>query len=78
MIEHPEADNMFKGYGPLATFKAKVDMVFLLRLFPHEKIYRDLDKIPDIRNYFAHGHKELSFSDQQIKDRISAFNILGL
>src|SRR3972149_5035504 len=78
MIDHKNIDRMFQGYGPLSSFYVKIDMVFFLGLLPHEEIYEDLHKVRDIRNDFAHGHKELSFSEQSIKDRISTFNILKL
>ena len=78
MVEHQQVKNMFKGYAPLATFKSKIDLAFFLGLVPHTSIYDDLHKIRETRNDFAHGHKELSFSEESIKNRIHTFNILTL
>ncbi|MCH7518243.1 MAG: hypothetical protein IH964_04365 [Candidatus Dadabacteria bacterium] len=78
MIDHKEVKNILKPYGPLGTFKAKIDLSFLLGLFPHAKIYQDLNNIREIRNYFAHGHKELSFAHNSIRNRIFSLNILSL
>jgi len=77
MIDHKEVENILKSYGPLGTFRAKIDLSFLLGLFPHANIYQDLNNIRKIRNYFAHGHKELSFAHNSIRDRIFSLNILS-
>lgn len=80
MIDHKEkeVENIFNVYGPLGSFKAKIDLSFLLGLFPHAKIYQDLNLIRKIRNEFAHGHKELSFAHNSIRDRMSNLNTLSL
>jgi hypothetical protein len=79
MINHKEVKTLFRAaYAPFATFQSKIDATFLLGLFPHEKIRDDLHRIREIRNIFAHGHKELSFSDESTKSSIGKFHILGL
>ena len=77
MIDHKEVKKNLE-YGPPGSFKAKIDLSFLFGLFPHAKIYQDLDRIREIRNKFAHGHKELSFADNSIKESIFRLNILSL
>src|ERR1041384_4735990 len=44
---------MFKGYGPLATFSAKIDIAYLMNIIPRD--WRDiLHVVREIRNRFAH------------------------
>ncbi len=43
----------FKGYGPLSSFRAKIDLAYLMKIIPKEM--RDtLHIIRDVRNRFAH------------------------
>ena len=44
---------MMRGAGPLATFAAKIDMGFLLGLYPRE-LADGFHKMREIRNKFAH------------------------
>jgi len=44
---------LFRGYGPLAHFKARIDIAFALGLITPE-MYNDLDIIRDVRNRIAH------------------------
>src|SRR5262249_15079476 len=61
---------MFKGYGPLASFAAKIDLGFLLGLYsPH--VHKQFGYIREIRNEFAHNLQPLSFRSQRIKDLCS-------
>lgn len=46
-------ENIFEGYGPLASFSAKRDMAYALSVFD-EETYSDLKVIKKIRNVFAH------------------------
>jgi hypothetical protein len=58
---------MFKGYGPLASFAAKIDLGFLLGLYSLQ-VHKQLNYIRAIRNEFAHNLDPLSFRSQRIKD----------
>ena len=59
---------MFKGSGPLASFSAKIDIGFLLQLYPKEM--RDvMHTLREIRNDAAHKTDAISFSFQSTKDR---------
>jgi hypothetical protein len=58
---------MFKGYGPLASFAAKIDLGFLIGLYSLS-VHKQLNYIREIRNEFAHNLEPLSFRSQRIKD----------
>lgn len=45
---------LFRGYGPLSTFAAKIDLSFALRIIDN-KVLTELNKIKSIRNKFAHS-----------------------
>jgi hypothetical protein len=59
---------LFKGYGPLSSFGAKIDLAYLMKIVPRE--LRDkLHIIRDVRNRFAHRLDVNSFDDQPISDK---------
>src|SRR5215211_7652703 len=47
-------NKVFKGYGPLASLHAKIDIGFLLGLYPLD-IHAQLHEIRELRNDFAHN-----------------------
>jgi hypothetical protein len=70
---HPAIVNkMFKGYGPLATFAAQIDIGLLMGMYP-EYIHKTMLTIKDIRNEFAHNTKPITFSMQRIHDLCNSF-----
>ncbi len=60
-----EIDEIFKTYGPLSTFKAKVDIAFALGLYDR-KIRKDLHTVRRIRNKFAHSSEPMEFNHNQV------------
>lgn len=59
---------MFKGYGPLASFAAKIDLGFLLQIYPEE--VRDLfHAVRNIRNDAAHETTAISFEMPSVRDK---------
>jgi DNA-binding MltR family transcriptional regulator len=60
---------LFTGYGPLASFSAKIDIGYVLLLF-EEDIYNDLRAIKDIRNKFAHSKDYLHFNSDELGEHI--------
>jgi hypothetical protein len=58
---------MFKGYGPLASLSAKIDLGYLLWLYP-ESSRKLLHRIRTIRNIFAHSSDHMTFETQKIRD----------
>jgi Mannitol repressor len=57
---------IFKGYGPLSSFSAKLHICYALS-FIDEPTYKDIQVIKDIRNEFAHTLKPLNFESDEIK-----------
>ncbi|MCP3444201.1 hypothetical protein [Bradyrhizobium sp. CCGUVB14] len=55
---------VFNGYGPLATFSARIDLGLLLGLYPEEG-HTKLHLIRRIRNNFAHSMHPISFKSQR-------------
>src|SRR5262249_55898826 len=58
---------MFKGIGPFASFSNKIDFGFLLGLYP-PYAHRQLHRIKEIRNLFAHNPQPISFRSQKVRD----------
>lgn len=58
------AKTMFGGYGPLASFSARIDLGLLLGLYP-EAAHKRLHLIRGIRNNFAHSMQPISFKSQR-------------
>jgi hypothetical protein len=58
---------MFKGYGPLATFRAKIDLAFLMSIIG-APMRQHLHRIREIRNRFAHRLDVHHFEAIEIKD----------
>lgn len=56
---------LFKGYGPLSTFAAKIDIAFALGLYDQET-QRGLHIIRKIRNIFAHASSPIEFDCDDI------------
>lgn len=65
---HDDVSNqIFKGYGPLASFKGKIDIGLLIGMYD-KKAHKELCLIKDIRNEFAHNTNASTFAHQRIKD----------
>lgn len=59
---------LFEGYGPLATFSARIDLAYGLGyIAPMQR--RDLHLIRKIRNIFAHRTGKVTFDDNHISSR---------
>jgi len=56
---------LFEGYGPLATFSAKIHIAYCLDLM-EEWMYRDLNTIRKLRNTAAHSVEEIDFSSDAV------------
>ena len=66
--KHVTEAALFDGYGPLATFYAKIDVGFALGLYQQDA-RADLHIIRSIRNEFAHAVESFSFSEKQIESK---------
>ena len=56
---------IFKHYGPLSTFKAKVDIAFALGLYDR-KTKKGLHTVRQIRNEFAHSPEPMEFDHEKV------------
>jgi hypothetical protein len=56
---------IFRGYGPLSTFSAKIDIGYALELFD-DTICSDLRALKDIRNAFAHTTDLVFFRSKSV------------
>lgn len=73
---HEDITNqMFKGYGPLASFRAKIDLALLLGIYGEHE-HKLLIRIKDIRNLFAHTSDPITFKSRQITDLCDNFQPL--
>ena len=64
-------NRLFEGYGPLASFAAKVDIAHSLGLLGTHSLH-DAHSIRKIRNDFAHKADPVSFSDAAIASKCGA------
>jgi hypothetical protein len=64
------ANDMFNTSGPLGTFKSRINMGFLIRLYS-ERAWKELDCISKVRNLFAHKLDVRDFTSQQVRDLVS-------
>lgn len=60
-LKNDVRDKLFTGYGPLASFSAKIDMAFALGLIDAEQ-RKTLNHVRHIRNVFAHADELLHFN----------------
>jgi hypothetical protein len=58
-------ERIFKGYAPLSSFSAKIEIGSVIGLFG-PKTHGDLNRIRKIRNEFAHFLNPLSFATPHI------------
>jgi DNA-binding MltR family transcriptional regulator len=56
---------MFRGLGPLSSFSAKIRLGYLLELYDY-RVRVELTAIKDIRNYFAHENKPVTFESDDV------------
>ncbi len=66
-------DELFDYEGPLGTFSRKIKMAYGFGLIADD-IRRDLDRIKDIRNAFAHSRRPISFATPAVQIGCGGFN----
>lgn len=62
-------DPMFKGYAPLSTFSARIQLSYAMRLIPNG-LYRKLEIVRQLRNDFAHESGPLDFQDPRCQGKL--------
>lgn len=69
LVKDKETDRLFKGYAPLSTFSAKIDIAFALGLIPRD-MKADLNIIRRIRNHCAHKWQDIKFDSSPLSDLV--------
>ena len=65
---------LLSGYGPLATFSARIEFAYVLGLVTPD-VRRDFNLIRKVRNHFAHHPAAVSFADAPIRDWCAALSM---
>jgi DNA-binding MltR family transcriptional regulator len=69
------ADELLDGDTPLATFSAKIKLLYCMGVI-NKEVKNDLDIIRAIRNLFAHDRDRLGFDTPTIKDRCRNLSVI--
>lgn len=69
-------DRLFKGFGPLSSFSAKITLAQAMGILTHSA-KSDFDKIRQIRNHAAHVGTPFSFNAAEIQKRLGELNALN-
>ncbi len=65
LIADPEIDELFQGFGPMATFSQRIAIAYAVGAF-HKSMRDNLRAIKEIRNHFAHHPGDAKFDDAVI------------
>lgn len=68
LVDSPELDNYFKPEGACGSMGARCRLGLLLGLYT-KQFYKDIRRMGDIRNLFAHNIDVSSFEDSVIKSK---------
>ena len=66
----------FESNGPLSDFASKIKIAYALGI-GKEKTRDDLDKIREIRNYFAHTPRLVRLSDTNVVKIVSGMYVIS-
>jgi DNA-binding MltR family transcriptional regulator len=66
---------MFRSSGPLGSFSAKIKLAFLIGALTPEA-YKELDRLKDVRNKFAHHLDIKDFQSQRVSDLCNNFSLI--
>jgi hypothetical protein len=58
--------------APLSTFSAKINVAFALGIFGKET-KKQLDRVRNVRNHFAHLKDKVTFEDVEVRDECMKF-----
>ena len=75
-LEDEEYDRLFRNYGPLSTFSARIKIAYAFRVIG-PKIRDDLESLRELRNGFAHTQHVLDFEAAELADQLKRFNCLS-
>lgn len=62
-------DPLFRGYAPLATFSARIQLAHAMRLIP-TGTYKKIEIVRRLRNDFAHESGAIDFQDPRCQDQL--------
>lgn len=74
LVDHSTVDELFRGYGPFATFSARINTAFALGLLT-EKMRDDCHYVRRIRNHFSHHPAETSFLTSPVRELCTNLSI---
>ena len=66
MRKDVDEKNIFEGFGPFSTFAQRINTAYAFNLIAKQE-KDDLNTIKEIRNYFAHHPKKMTFHNKEIK-----------
>ena len=73
-LNETEAKELFRHNGPIATLSAKIAMGRALGIYGR-KTRKDLDRVREIRNAFAHSSSDLSFDTPEVSAACADFDL---
>jgi DNA-binding MltR family transcriptional regulator len=65
---------LFKGYGPLSSFSARIELCYLMNVYSKE-VRDNLNTIRKIRNVCAHEKNILNYDERPIVDHCRNFTL---
>ena len=68
MLPEKLTEELFEGFGPLATMAARIKVAYCLGWIGPET-HHDLNLLRKVRNEFAHAHAPVTFSDASVQAR---------
>lgn len=71
LLQCKETEPLFRGDGPLGAFAARNRAALALGLIPKD-LFKDIDRVRQIRNHFAHRIEGLAFGQPPIADIANA------
>lgn len=66
-------DEIFKGYGPLSRFAAKISIAYALRMIDDD-LLGDFNAVRNVRNAFAHTREAIHFGTPKLKPLFRKFS----
>jgi DNA-binding MltR family transcriptional regulator len=74
MLDNKVSRELLDGFGPLATFSARIKVGYCLGWIGRET-FRELNLLREIRNQFAHAHEPVTFADETVAGRCRALSL---
>lgn len=76
ILDEKIADKLFDAMGPLASFSQRIAIAYAFGFIDKQQ-HADLDLIRKIRNHFAHNPLNGTFSDNEVKTKVTALTTYG-